>query len=686
RFTRKGIKLCAGRRHSRVVYLRLPFDEAMAQTGLGCAIHPLSTLTLICLLRFAVAARMVQTPQLTSSLGPDLQATQTCLPIEVHLAVSDDHRDIRATWRTQGTGCSSSVSYGLADPNGRRLRDKPPLQSGGSSYTISEELMCDAPATDRPFTVHMHTAVMSDLEPGALYWYSLGNKDSTWTFRVPPRTDADQRLSFIAFGDMGESKVKARKIPKAAATVKAILAEIDRRPVDLILHVGDLAYADGKFKVWDSFMAQIEPLASRVPYMIGIGNHEAGPCSSGNDLDPSGEGPYQPDWGNYGSESGGECGSMAAHRFVMPGQGNLEARGGAFAAAAAAAATAQVRTLTPADTATSKTATANAGERATRAGALVPGAVGSGPSALYRRALASSSVASAGIVQEEARLKAAAGMGKAELQPREGSGSVREEAMMRSEDYGDDAIGDQSDDDDEGQEEKFDAAAVGKAAGQAAAADMPPPVSPHPPHLTYRRNSPNPPFWYSFASGPVHFSMLSSEHDLEPGSTQQSWLESDLVAVDRCRTPWVIVMLHRPMYVVYPHKDNRVVGDHIRASIEDLLLDYQVDVVVSGHVHTYYRSCSAAGGKCVLDERKGIVHLVVGTAGHELSDVEDDQKDWCDEVINDWGFGRFDVDGDTLHFSFIRTGDGRVGDSLTLRAKVSRGDACDRVRGTGLMD
>ncbi|GIL47011.1 hypothetical protein Vafri_3850 [Volvox africanus] len=656
----------------------------MADTGLGCAIHHLSMLALICLLKFAVAARMVQKPQLRGSLGPDLQATQTCLPIEVHLAVSDDRWDIRATWRTQGTGCSSSVSYGLADPTGRRLLDKPLLQSGGSSYTISEGLMCDAPASDRPFTVHMHTAVMSDLEPGALYWYSLGNRDSTWTFRAPPRADADQRLSFIAFGDMGESNVKARKIPKAAATVKAIAAEIDRRPVDLILHVGDLAYADGKFKVWDSFMAQIEPLASRIPYMIGIGNHEAGPCSSGNDLDPSGEGPYQPDWGNYGSESGGECGAMAAHRFIMPGLGNLEARRGAFAAAAAAA-TAQVRAPITADTgATSKAAAANAGERPPGAGASVPDSVGSGPSALFRRALVSSSAASAGFVREEVRLKAAAGAGKVELQPRKGSGSVGEEA--RTEDYGDDATGDQNDDENEEEEAKFDAAAVGKAAGQAAAADLSPPVSHHPPHLIYRRNSPNPPFWYSFASGPVHFSMLSSEHDLEPGSTQQSWLESDLAAVDRCRTPWVIVMLHRPMYVVYPHKDNRVVGDHIRASIEDLLLDYQVDVVVSGHVHTYYRSCSAAGGKCVLDERKGIVHLVVGTAGHELSNVEDDQKDWCDEVINDWGFGRFDVDGDVLRFSFTRTGDGRVADSLTLRAKVSRGEACDRARGAALVD
>lgn len=38
------------------------------------------------------------------------------------------------------------------------------------------------------------------------------------------------------------------------------------------------------------------------------------------------------------------------------------------------------------------------------------------------------------------------------------------------------------------------------------------------------------------------------------------WLRDDLEAVDRCATPWLIVGMHRPMYVVFPHKSNRIVG------------------------------------------------------------------------------------------------------------------------------
>jgi hypothetical protein len=41
----------------------------------------------------------------------------------------------------------------------------------------------------------------------------------------------------------------------------------------MVLHVGDVAYADGNADVWDSFMEEIEPIASRVPYMVGIGKH-----------------------------------------------------------------------------------------------------------------------------------------------------------------------------------------------------------------------------------------------------------------------------------------------------------------------------------------------------------------------------------------------------------------------------
>jgi hypothetical protein len=58
----------------------------------------------------------------------------------------------------------------------------------------------------------------------------------------------------------------------------------------------------------------------------------------------------------------------------------------------------------------------------------------------------------------------------------------------------------------------------------------------------------NPPFWYGFEYGGVHFTAISTEHDLAPGSPQHAWLDAELAKVDRCRTPWLVLLLHRPMY------------------------------------------------------------------------------------------------------------------------------------------
>jgi hypothetical protein len=46
--------------------------------------------------------------------------------------------------------------------------------------------------------------------------------------------------------------------------------------------------------------------------------------------------------------------------------------------------------------------------------------------------------------------------------------------------------------------------------------------------------------WYSIESGPVHFTVMSTEHDWTQGSEQYNWIQNDLAMVDRSSTPWVI--------------------------------------------------------------------------------------------------------------------------------------------------
>lgn len=294
---------------------------------------------------------------------------------------------------------------------------------------------------------------------------------------------------------------------------------------------GDLAYADGKYKIWDSFMSQIEPLAARIPYMVGIGNHEAGPYHSGTSNDPSGEQPYDPGWGNYGSESGGECGAMTSHRFLMPGEKYLERRGRAFTAAAAGGISSSGAT----SSVTSAFPVKDAGDL--RLGSSEDSR---GGQTWQRRLLAASpdeAIMEMDVMQQGAENMEA-------LQHRK---SDDIDADDNTDDYSD--VEDRNDgglqtaiaasDSDtveiNHKEEEF--VDVRQEDTEVSYASV----------LNGHRVAQKPPFWYSFEYGPVHFTMLSSEHDLTSGSKQRRWLEADLDAVDRCRTPWLIVALHRPM-------------------------------------------------------------------------------------------------------------------------------------------
>ena len=84
-------------------------------------------------------------------------------------------------------------------------------------------------------------------------------------------------------------------------------------------------------------------------------------------------------------------------------------------------------------------------------------------------------------------------------------------------------------------------------------------------------------------------------------------------------TPWLFVGMHRPMYVPYPHKSNRIVGRHLQDILEDLFLEYEVDLVMTGHVHLYARTCSVRRDHCRKDDDGGITHVTVGEQLHSDS-------------------------------------------------------------------
>lgn len=91
--------------------------------------------------------------------------------------------------------------------------------------------------------------------------------------------------------------------------------QLGNRPT-LVSHIGDISYARGYSWLWDNFFTQIEPVAAQAPYHVCIGNHEYDWPAQ----------PWNPEWGPYGTDSGGECGVPYSLRFAMPGNSSLAVR------------------------------------------------------------------------------------------------------------------------------------------------------------------------------------------------------------------------------------------------------------------------------------------------------------------------------------------------------------------------
>jgi hypothetical protein len=174
-------------------------------------------------------------------------------------------------------------------------------------------------------------------------------------------------------------------------------------------------------------------------------------------------------------------------------------------------------------------------------------------------------------------------------------------------------------------------------------------------------------FWYSFDSANVHTIVLSSEHDLSPNSIQYQWLEADLASVDRALTPWVVVELHRPLYFNEALWPDVAVGISMRVEFEKLLGWYKVDLVLAGHVHSYFRSCPGLlHSRCY---NGGPTHIVAGAAGAVLDNAPTYANAWAVKNIQGtYGYGRITVHNETwMHFEFIRAGaddDKHAGDVL----------------------
>ncbi|KAM7262532.1 hypothetical protein ACFE04_000215 [Oxalis oulophora] len=149
--------------------------------------------------------------------------------------------------------------------------------------------------------------------------------------------------------------------------------------------------------------------------------------------------------------------------------------------------------------------------------------------------------------------------------------------------------------------------------------------------------------WYSIEQGPIHFTLISTEHDWSNSSEQYQWMKNDMASVDRSKTPWLIFAGHRQMYSSAYAGDSDFVN-----AVEPLLLENKVDLAIFGHVHNYERTCAVYRNQCLGTPSKdanGIdtynnsnykapIQLVVGMAGFSLDTFP------ASNIVSEWSLAR----------------------------------------------
>lgn len=232
-------------------------------------------------------------------------------PLYPRLASGKSWNEMTVTW-TSGYNIDEAIPFVEWGWKGHKQTRSP-----AGTLTFQRSSMCGSPARtvgwrDPGF---IHTSFLKDLWPNTEYTYKIGHLlpdgsyvwSKMYSFRSSPYPGQDSLQRVIIFGDMGKaerdgSNEYSNYQPGSLNTTDQLIKDL--KDIDIVFHIGDITYANGYLSQWDQFTAQVEPIASTVPYMIASGNHER---------DWPGSGSFY-----GGTDSGGECGVLAETMFYVP--------------------------------------------------------------------------------------------------------------------------------------------------------------------------------------------------------------------------------------------------------------------------------------------------------------------------------------------------------------------------------
>jgi hypothetical protein len=131
--------------------------------------------------------------------------------------------------------------------------------------------------------------------------------------------------------------------------------------------------------------------------------------------------------------------------------------------------------------------------------------------------------------------------------------------------------------------------------------------------------------YYSFDYGNIHFVCLDSTtsvnySDTLGGGGMADWLQSDLEATT---ADWIIAYFHHGPYTKGSHdSDTEVRHIAMRANTLGILEDYGVDLILSGHSHSYERSHLLNGHHGLSSSYDAGTHAIDAGNGSEVGSID----------------------------------------------------------------
>ena len=153
--------------------------------------------------------------------------------------------------------------------------------------------------------------------------------------------------------------------------------------------------------------------------------------------------------------------------------------------------------------------------------------------------------------------------------------------------------------------------------------------------------------YYAFTYGPARHVIVNAYSDMTPGSTQYEWLLTELASIDRRKTPWVLLTMHPPIYNTFAlhHHDPQIFA--AKEHLEPLFVEYNVNLVLTGHIHAYQRTDYVAFGNVT---ETGPMHITIGAGGRKCDApfTNKEPEEWIKtRDASMYGYGRITIQNET---------------------------------------